>query len=176
MTEDSLSYPIGPFAPKEHITPDVRGRLIDDLAAQPAKFRAAVTGLSQEQLDTPYRPGGWTVRQVIHHVPDSHLNSYVRFKWAVTEDDPAIKVYDQAAWGATQDSREGNIEPSLTLLEALHERWTAWLRTLSEDDWKRTFRHPELGSVSLERNLQLYAWHGEHHLAHVSGLKDRMGW
>lgn len=176
MTQESLSYPIGPFSPKEHITPEERGRLIDDLSAQPAMFRAAVAGLTQEQLDTRYRPGGWTVRQVIHHVPDSHLNSYVRFKWAVTEDNPAIKVYDQSAWGETKDSLEGDIEPSLSLLEALHERWTAWLRTLSEDDWKRTFQHPELGPVGLEKNLQLYAWHGEHHLAHINGLKDRMGW
>jgi hypothetical protein len=137
-------------------------------------MRAAVASLSPEQLDTPYRPGGWTVRTVVHHVPDSHINSYVRFKLALTEDEPVIKPYDEAAWAKLVDS--GPIEPSLTLLESLHERWVQLLKTLSDADFARQFRHPELGAVRLDQNLALYAWHGKHHVAHITSLRERMGW
>ncbi len=170
-----LSYPIGHFNPEASLSADDRARLIDRIADHPARYRAAVEGLTREQIDTPYRPGGWTVRQLLHHVPESHLNSYVRFKWALTEENPVIKTYDQDAWADTVGSR-GDVELSLELLEALHARWVSWLRDLSPEDWSRTFQHPEWGSISLETNLQLYAWHGEHHLAHVSGLRERMGW
>jgi hypothetical protein len=173
--EQDLRYPIGPltFAPP---SPEVRRAAIADVAALPGKLRAAVAGLADAQLDTPYRPGGWTVRQVAHHVPDSHMNAYVRFKLAVTEDTPTIKPYDEAAWAELADVKTVPVATSLALLEAVHERWVALLRSLSEADWARTFKHPELGVVPLEKNLALYAWHGRHHVAHVTSLRERMGW
>jgi len=133
-------------------------------------------GISDEIWDTPYREGGWTVRQVVHHVPDSHMNSYIRFKLALTEAEPTIKPYDEAAWALLSDS--GNTPPdvSLTLLDCLHRRWVVLMRGMSEADWKRTFRHPELGPVSLEQNLALYAWHGDHHIGHIDALRHRLGW
>jgi len=135
-----------------------------------------VAGLSQEQIDTPYRPGGWTVRQVVHHVPDSHLNSYIRFRLALTEQEPTIKPYDEKRWAELADSRTGPMEVSLALLESLHARWVLLLRALTAADWKRTYRHPELGVVNLERTASLYAWHGRHHVAHITSLRQRMGW
>jgi len=134
-----------------------------------------VAGLSEPQLDTPYRPGGWTVRQVVHHVPDSHINSYVRFRLALTENEPTVKPYDESRWAELADSRTAHIETSLALLESLHERWVLLLRSLSPADFRRQFRHPELGAVSLEKNLALYAWHGRHHVAHITSLRERMG-
>jgi uncharacterized damage-inducible protein DinB len=142
----------------------------------PAKLRAAVRGLSNQQLDTPYREGGWTVRQVVHHVPDSHLNSYIRFKWAMTEDEPTIKPYYEDRWAELQDSKVTPIEVSLTLLESLHQRWMLLLRSFREEDWKRKLRHPELGEMTLDHMLSLYAWHGRHHVAHITSLRERMGW
>ncbi|HMB90707.1 MAG TPA: putative metal-dependent hydrolase, partial [Rhodothermales bacterium] len=136
----------------------------------------AVQGLTDDQLDTPYRPDGWTVRQVVHHVPDSHLNSYVRFKWALTETEPLIKTYDQDGWSTLPDARTASIEMSLILLDAIHERWLALLQGLSEDDFARTFKHPEWGLVRLDQNLAIYAWHGKHHVAHIMGLRERKGW
>src|SRR5215510_14686046 len=168
---EDLSYPIG----KYRAAGDVR-QWIDEIAAAPARLRAAVQGLSPEQLDTPYRPGGWTVRQVAHHVPDSHLNSYVRFRLALTEAEPTIKPYDQEQWAGLIDARTAPVEVSLSLLEALHERWMILLRSLTPADWRRTFRHPELGLITLEWNAGLYAWHGRHHVAHITALRDRMGW
>jgi uncharacterized damage-inducible protein DinB len=150
--------------------------LIDEIAAAPAALRKAVEGLTEAQLDTPYRPGGWSVRQVAHHVPDSHMNAYVRFKLAVTEDSPTIKPYDEAAWAELADVKTVPVATSLALLDAVHERWVAFLRSLGEADWARTFRHPELGVVPLEKNLALYAWHGRHHVAHVTALRERIGW
>jgi hypothetical protein len=135
-----------------------------------------VKGLSDEQLDTPYRPDGWTVRQVVHHVADSHVNSYCRFKLALTEDNPSIKGYDENLWAQLTDGRGGPVEVSLRLLECLHSRWVALLRSLGEAEWKRTFHHSELGPVRLDQNAGLYAWHGRHHTAHITGLRDRMGW
>jgi uncharacterized damage-inducible protein DinB len=171
-----LSYPIGKFAYKGAPTEQQRNRFIDDIEQTPARLRAAVEGLSQQQLDTPYRPGGWTVRQVVHHVPDSHLKSYMRFKLALTEDEPTIRPYMEDRWAELEEARSAPIESSLALLEALHQRWILSLRAIHPEQWKRTFRHPELGPMSLEKNLALYAWHGRHHVAHITSLRERMGW
>ncbi len=171
-----LRYPIGKFTFPEQATDAQCRQWIDEIAAAPAALRSAVAGLSPEQLDTPYRPGGWTVRQVVHHVPDSHLNSYVRFKLALTEEEPTIKPYDEARWAELPDTRETPVEVSLGLLDALHERWVTLLRSLSPADLERTFRHPEMGVVPLRKNVALYAWHGRHHIAHITSLRARMGW
>lgn len=169
-------YPIGKFHYEGPPSEQQRRQFLDEIASTPANLRAAVRGLSPAQLDTPYRDGGWTVRQVVHHVPDSHLNSYVRFKLALTEDDPTIKPYAEDRWAELADSKSTPIEVSLTLLDSLHDRWVRLLRSLNADDWKRTFRHPELGAMTLEKNLALYAWHGRHHVAHITELRKRMGW
>lgn len=171
-----LRYPIGKFTYKDSPTPEERVQLIQQIEQAPAKLRAAVSGLSQQQLDTPYRPEGWTVRQVAHHVPDSHLNAYVRFKLALTEDEPTIKPYAEDRWAKLADTQATPVEVSLALLESLHDRWVRLLRSLQPDDWKRTFRHPELGVMSLEKTLSLYAWHGRHHVAHITSLRERNGW
>lgn len=173
---EELKYPIGKYAAPAEISLGQRREWLDQVAQLPVRFRAAVEDLSPEQLDTPYRPDGWTVRQLVHHVPDSHLNSYVRFKWALTEDAPVIKTYEEALWAQLPDSRVTPIEVSLTLLEALHQRWVLLMNSLTEEQWARTFRHPEWGDVPLGKALGLYAWHGRHHLAHVTGLRERMGW
>jgi len=149
---------------------------LEQIAQTPAKLRGAVAGLADAQLDTPYRPDGWTVRQVVHHVPDSHLNSYVRFKLALTEDDPTIKTYAEDRWAELADSKATPIEVSLTLVDSLHDRWMRLLRSLTPEEWKRTFRHPELGPMTLEKTLALYAWHGRHHVAHITELRKRMSW
>lgn len=172
----ALRFPIGPFRRGPALSADERAAAIDDLAALPSKLRAAVEDLDDAALDTPYRPDGWSVRQLVHHVPDSHLNSYVRFKWAMTEERPAIKVYDQDAWALQEDARTAPIAPSLDLLEALHARWTTWLRTLEDADWERELVHPESGTLTLDTMLQLYRWHAAHHLAHVTRLRERLGW
>lgn len=169
---DPLRFPVGPFRPEPRLSSDDRRKFIQALSRFPAEFRSVVESLSEGQLDTPYRPGGWTVRQVVHHVPDSHLQGYVRFKLAVTEESPGIKTYDQAAWGETADSRTEPVSVSLDLLEALHLRWVAFLRSLREEEFRRTYRHPELGEVSLDTTVQLYAWHGRHHLGHVRLVAD----
>ena len=141
--------------------------MVEVLDGLPPRVRDAVGGLTEEQLDTPYRPGGWTVRQVVHHLPDSHMNAYLRFKLAVTEDTPAIKTYEEAVWAETEESRTAPVESSLDLLEGLHTRWALFLRTLQEEDFQKAYRHPKLGKVTLEKTLQLYVWHGKHHLGHV---------
>lgn len=171
-----LAYPIGKFVWAGPLSAADRARRIDEIALAPAALRKAVAGLGEAQLGTPYRPGGWTVRQVVHHVPDSHANAYVRFKLAMTEDTPTVKPYDEAAWAELADVKSVPVATSLALLDALHERWVALLRSLGDADWARTFRHPELGVVPLEKNLALYAWHGRHHVAHVTALRERMGW
>jgi len=171
-----LRYPVGQFKFNGQLGEDQRQRFIDEIAEAPAKLRAAVDSLTPGQIETPYRPGGWTVRQVVHHVPDSHLNSYVRFKLALTEEEPTIKPYDEAAWSELEDVRTAPLETSLTLLDVLHQRWVLLLRSLNDTDFSRTFRHPELGVVSLEKNVALYAWHGRHHIAHITSLRERMGW
>ena len=175
-TMTDLRYPIGPFAYAGESTEEQRRAFIDRIEAAPARLRAAVDGLTPEQLDTPYRPGGWTVRQVVHHVPDSHINSYCRFRLALTEDSPSAKGYDEAAWAELFDSRTAPVEVSLALLEALHRRWVLLLRAMTPADFARTFLHSELGPVTLDRNLALYAWHGDHHVAHIASLRARMGW
>ncbi len=171
-----LSYPIGKFKPESNLSSQRRAELIAQIAEAPARMRAVVHELSPQQLDTPYRPQGWTVRQVVHHVPDSHMNAYIRFKLALTEAEPTIKPYEQQLWAELADSRETPVETSLTLLECLHERWVLLLKSIADDDWQRIFRHPELGIVRLDTNLALYAWHGRHHVAHITALRERMGW
>jgi len=169
-------YPIGKYAPPEVVTPALRRQMIETIAATPRELREAVKGLNDAQLDTPYRDGGWTVRQVVHHVPDSHLNAYTRFKLALTEDSPLIKPYDEAAWAALPDSVTTPIETSLRFTECLHERWVILLRSMSEHDFLRTYRHPDYGARSLDHLLSIYAWHGSHHVAHITELRKRMGW
>ena len=175
MNED-LRFPIGNFSWPHSVSPQDREGYLVRVAATPTKMYEAVAGLSDEQLDTPYREGGWTVRQVVHHVPDSHINSYVRFKLALTENDPTIKPYDEAAWALLGDSANTPIETSLCLLDCLHTRWVALMRGMKEADWARTFRHPERGQIALDMNLALYAWHGDHHVAHIESLRRRNGW
>jgi uncharacterized damage-inducible protein DinB len=169
-------YPIGKFDWKNSLNDDERRRSIEEIENTPAKFRSAVARLTPKQLDTPYRDGGWTVRQVIHHLADSHLNSYVRFKLALTEEQPVIKAYDEKLWAELPDTRDTPVETSLTLLEALHQRWVVLLRSMKPADFTRAFRHPERGPVSLDTAVAMYAWHGRHHTAHVTVLRDRMGW
>ena len=169
-------YPIGKFRFDGPQTEEQKNDLIDEIAQAPENLRAAVRGLSQQQLNTPYRDGGWTVRQVVHHVPDSHLNAYTRFKLALTEDAPTIKPYAEDRWAELADTKSTPIEVSLALLDSLHDRWVRLLRSLQVEDWKRSFRHPELGPVSLQKNLALYAWHGRHHVAHITELRKRMVW
>jgi hypothetical protein len=171
-----LRYPIGKFHFDGPPTEEQRKKFIDDIAQAPANLRTAVKGLSDQQLDTPYRPDGWTVRQVAHHVPDSHLNAYVRFKLALTEPEPTIKPYAEDLWAQLPDTAATPVEVSLTMLDSLHNRWVRLLNSLKPEDWKRSFRHPELGLVSLEKNLALYAWHGRHHVTHVTSLRERNGW
>ena len=171
-----LQYPIGRFAEDPNVTPEKRQRWIDEIAATPGTLRAAVAGLSPERLDTTYRPGGWTVRQVAHHLPDSHVHVYVRFRLALTESEPTIKGYDTAAWADLPDARTGPVEPSISLLDALHQRWVLLLRSMTAEEFARTFRRPDSQVVTLERALQMYAWHGRHHVAHIMSLRERMGW
>ena len=170
-----LRYPIGKFVMENVLSPERREECIRQIADTPRILQDALSGLSPEQLDTPYRPDGWTVRQVVHHVPDSHMNAYIRFKLALTEHEPIIKPYDQELWAKLADTRQTPVAVSLQLLESLHERWTVLLRSLRPDDWTRTFRHPELGIVSLDANLALYAWHGRHHVAHITSMFERIG-
>jgi len=176
MDTPDLRYPIGKFRFPDAVSAEDRAKFIAQIAEAPARLRAAVGGLTDAQLDTPYRPEGWTIRQVVHHVPDSHLNSYVRFRLALTEEEPEIKAYYEDRWAELPDARTAPIEISLALLESLHGRWVALLGSLQDAEWKRTFRHPELGLVSLEKNAALYAWHGRHHVAHITGLRARMRW
>jgi uncharacterized damage-inducible protein DinB len=169
-------YPIGKFSYAAPPTTEQKQQYLNDIEQTPALLRAAVRGLSEQQLDTPYRDGGWTVRQLSHHVPDSHMNAYIRFKLALTEDAPTIRPYMEDRWAELPESRQAPIEISLALLDSLHQRWMTVLRNIPEADWKRTFRHPELGPMTLEKNLALYAWHGRHHVAHVTNLREKMGW
>lgn len=174
---EELKYPIGRFSPPTETSEDLRRRWIEEIAALPAQLRAALVGLTEEQLDTPYRPGGWTVRQVVHHLPDSHINSYVRFRWALTEDNPTIKAYEEQLWAELPDAAKAPIDLSLDLLEMLHKRWVVLLKAMDEAGYQKTFFHPDSKKTfRLATILALYAWHGKHHLAHITELKKRNGW
>ena len=175
MSED-LRYPVGKWTRQPHIDADTCAHLIQEIAAVPAALAAAVTGLTDAQLDTPYRDGGWTPRQIVHHIADSHMNAYTRFKLGVTEDNPTIKPYDEQSWAETVDGRTAPIDVSLPLIEGLHRRWVQFLRSLDGRAFARTINHPERGPMTLTDLLQLYAWHGRHHTAHITGLRQRMGW
>jgi hypothetical protein len=177
VTETELRYPVGKFDFDAPVNEADYPKLIAAIAETPVALRSAVAGLTRDQLETRYRPGGWTVKQVVHHVPDSHLNAYTRFKLALTENEPTIKPYDEAAWAELADSRKVPIEVSLDLLDALHLRWVALLRSMDTDDLNRGLRHPEHDRVlTLKQMLGLYAWHGRHHVAHITSLKKREGW
>ena len=173
---NQLRYPIGRFSAPDEISAEQIKTYIKTIEESPVKYRKAVQDLNEEQLGTPYRPGGWTIRQVIHHVPDSHLNSYVRFKLGLTENKPTIKPYDEAKWAELDDSRDTPVEVSLTLLESLHKRWATLLRSMTEKDFQKTINHPERGEMRLDKMLALYDWHCKHHLAHIINLRKRMGW
>jgi hypothetical protein len=174
--EEDLRYPVGRFERPERLSEEQRRSYISTIAETPARLTGTLEGWTAAQLDTPYRPGGWTVRQVVHHLPDSHMNSYVRFRLALTEQEPTIKPYDEARWAELADAKTSPIEPSLLLLDALHKRWVLLLGSLTPSDWVRKFRHPGLGLMTLEQNLALYEWHGRHHLAHIARLRERQGW
>jgi len=178
MTDEmeALRYPVGRPELIPELSPVERERRIQLLEDLPRFVREAVDGLTAPHLDTPYRPGGWTVRQVVHHLPDSHVNAYVRFKLAVTEENPTIRPYDEKGWAEETDARSAPLEPSLVFLEGLHRRWVGWLRSLPGEAWDRTLRHPESGAMNLNELLCLYAWHSSHHLAHVTRLREREGW
>jgi uncharacterized damage-inducible protein DinB len=175
-TLNDLRYPVGRFDLKQDVPRERRAALIDSIAAAPARMREAVRGLNDEQLDTPYREGGWTVRQVVHHVPDSHMNAFIRFKLALTEDNPTIKPYEEAEWAKLSDVRDTPVETSLRLYESLQERWVVLLRNMTDEEFTRTFQHPELGQVRLDRILAMYEWHGRHHVGHITSLRQRTGW
>ena len=169
-------YPIGRFAMPAEAAPARRQQAIDEIAATPAKMRAAVKGLCDEHLDTPYREGGWTVRQVVHHVPDSHLNAYVRLKLALTEEKPTIKPYNEAAWAELADSKSMPIEASQTLLDSVHTRWDRLWRSLKPEHFLRVLVHPEHGERTVDWLLFLYEWHGKHHTAHITELRKEKSW
>jgi len=169
-------YPVGKFTYTTPPDDSQRNQFINDIEKTPAALRAAVKGLSSPQIETPYRDGGWTVRQVVHHVPESHMNAYIRFKLGLTEDTPTVKPYEEALWANTADVQATPLEVSLTMLDSLHDRWVRLLRSLKPEEWKRQFHHPALGPMPLEKNLALYSWHGRHHVAHVTELRKRMGW
>jgi DinB superfamily len=171
-----LRYPVARYQAPEVISAAQRSLWIRQIETLPSSLREAVSGWSDAQLDTPYRPAGWTVRQVVHHLPDSHLNSYTRFRLALTEDSPVIKPYDEAAWAELPDAKAAPIASSLALLEGLHARWTALLRSLDDAAFARTFRHPEVGKIRLDWTLGLYDWHCRHHLAHITSLRARERW
>lgn len=168
MELDSLKYPIGKFQKPERITLETVGRWIDEIEHLPHQLRKVVQDLNEEQLNTTYRPGGWTIRQVVHHLADSHINSYIRFRWTLTEEKPIIKAYFEEKWAELDDAKYGNVEISLILLEAVHIRWSLLLRSLKVEELHRSFIHPDSGAeVRLDENIGIYAWHGKHHLEHI---------
>jgi uncharacterized damage-inducible protein DinB len=174
---DALKYPTGRFTPSRRpLTAEERASRIDAIRTHPAKMRVAVAGLRDAQLDTPYREGGWTVRQVVHHVVDSHANAYIRFKLAITEEKPTIRPYQEKLWAELADARTLPVEASLAILDGLHARWVAFLEALSAEQFRRALHHPEMGDLTVDNLLDLYGWHGAHHVAHISGLRSRRGW
>ncbi|KAA9339413.1 bacillithiol transferase BstA [Hymenobacter busanensis] len=176
--DDTLRFPIGHYTlPRQPLSADERAAYIQQLMRLPTELRQALDGLNEIQFDTPYRPGGWTVRQVLHHLPDSHLNSYVRFRLALTEDNPTIKPYDEAGWAQLPDVAIVPPDVSLILLDALHARWVVLCSQLTDEQWARTWYHPGMQqTVRLDQALVMYAWHGKHHVAHITSLRQRMGW
>ena len=171
-----LQYPVGKFEIKPGTTHEERRALIESISQTPARLRAAIANLSMKQLDEPYRPGGWTVRQVVHHLADSHLNAYTRFKLALTEAEPTIRPYDENRWAMLEDGRHADPEISLALLNALHKRWVILLCSVRPEDFARTLNHPEIGILSVDGLLQDYEWRGRHHVAHITSLRERKGW
>ena len=169
-------YPIGKYEMPEEVTPAMRAGAILEIASTPERVRAAVKGLNDAQLDTRYREGGWTFRQVVHHMADSHMNAYVRWRLALTESEPTIKPYEESAWARLEDAAHAPIEVSLRLLEPLHERWVRLMHSVKPEEFARTFRHPEHGVRTLDWMLFLYAWHGKHHTAHITELRKQRGW
>jgi uncharacterized damage-inducible protein DinB len=169
-------FPVGKFSVPSEVTPELRAAAIEEIATAPAKLRAALHGLNDAQLDTPYREGGWTLRQVAHHVADSHMNAYIRLRFAMTEAQPTIKPYDEALWAKLEDAKHAPVEVSMRLLEPLHERWVSLQRSMKPDDFARTFIHPEHGARTLDWMLFLYAWHGRHHTAHITELRKQKNW
>jgi DinB superfamily len=175
-SESSLRYPIGGFKRAESFTPEERSAAIEGIRQLPQNLRSALAAFSEGQLETPYRPDGWTVRQLVHHVADSHMNAYTRVRLALTEDWPAISDYKEDRWAELVDARTAAVSPSLDLLQALHIRWVRLFSSLDEQDWKRGYMHPENGRQSVEQAVILYDWHGRHHTAHITQLSARMGW
>ena len=176
MTDESLRYPVGRFTKPGTLTPAQRAAAIEVLAAFPAQFRAAVQGLDAAQLDTPYRDGGWSVRQVVHHVPESHMHAYCRLKFALTEDNPTIKPYDEGAWSSFADQASAPIEASLQIVDGVHGRFVTLWRLMTAAQFARTLQHPENGPMTLDDLLGMYAWHSRHHLAHITSLRQRKEW
>ncbi|MBV6521553.1 MAG: putative metal-dependent hydrolase YfiT [Gemmatimonadaceae bacterium] len=176
LMSTDLRYPIGRFVPPLRATAATRSAAITAIAQAPDHLRDAVADLTHAQLETPYRPGGWTVRQVVHHVADSHVNAYVRLRLTLAEDVPTVRPYDETRWAELVDAKHMDVQASLSLLDALHERFVALLQSLGEDDWQRRYRHPESGEHDLDYLLEMYAWHGRHHAAHITALRDRLKW
>lgn len=173
---DDPRYPVGPYVKPPSVSPAEREGYVNEIASTPARLREAVRGLTDAQLNTPYRDGGWTVRQVVHHFPDSHVNAYVRFKLALTEDDPLIHTYEESLWAELPEAKSAPPGVSLDLLEAVHNRWVAAIRSLPPASFERRYRHPDLGLTTLNEQLAHYAWHCRHHVAHITALRRRMGW
>lgn len=174
--DEALRYPIGRLVRAEQVTPELRRKWIETIAAQPGRLRAAVAGLRDAQLDTPYRDGGWTVRQVVHHIADTNTVLAVRLRMIAAEPEPPLQPFDENAWAVLPDARTGPVEPSLLLLDGLHERLAALLGALTDEQWARTGRHPVTGPAPLDRIVEMYTWHGDHHIAHITSLRQRKGW
>ncbi|QNF35908.1 putative metal-dependent hydrolase [Adhaeribacter swui] len=170
---EALRYPIGKFVPKPDLSPDDLKEYITEISHLPALLRKAVKDLGEAELETPYRPGGWTIRQTVNHVADSHINSYTRFRLALTEDKPVIKPYEEQLWAELEDGKHAPVDISLLLLEALHLRWVMLLESLTPDQWQRSFVHPQSGETTLATAVGIYAWHGKHHVAHITELRKR---
>ncbi len=171
-----LRYPVGKWEKKGPLTHDEREKMIESVAAAPERVRAATAGLNDSQLNTPYRPGGWTVRQTVHHIADSHMNAFIRMRLGVTEVEPTVKPYDEKLWAELIDTRSAPVELSLSILDALHKRWVMFMRAMREIDFMRAINHPENGKMTLDDVLSLYEWHGRHHAGHITALRTRAGW